>query len=239
MLCSFELRLDEVGSEITKLEPLAPLPTPTYPDHPFPPDLCRLLAKLPRGFVDLITSRPVCLEVVQSLVNLIHLSDPKHEESEGSKSYHAFVESRKWIMMVKWPLNEMEGYLCVGVLAYLDGFKGNNFRPMTHTAVERPVSQLQRCVLWQVDIECTMWIAVMIATLNDSEDMPLQNRWLLFDQLWDWDSRFRHWSVLVTILEKYFWTEQFTKDWYESWMLGKQRNMARWHTKTVSGERPP
>ena len=239
-LCRFELRVEEVeGSGTGSLPNGTPQPAPEYPSHPFSPDLCILLAKLPTGFVDLIIERRVCREIVQRLIDIAPLSDLKPGETVGSESYCAFEESKRWISMVKWSLTEMEHYLCVGVLAYLDGFKGNNLRPMTHTAVEGPVAQLDRCVLWQSDVECMMWIAVMISSLHDSEEMPLRNRWLLFDQIWDWDQRFRNWPTLAEILKKYFWAEHYATTWQESWALGEQRNSTRWNAKIMASERPP
>ena len=61
---SYATRINEPGHRISTL---------TYPGHPFPPDLCEVVSKLPEGFSEVALSRSIATELISFLVKLTEL----------------------------------------------------------------------------------------------------------------------------------------------------------------------
>src|SRR6201996_2109601 len=61
---SYATRINEKGHRISTL---------TYPGHPFLPDLCAIISRLPEGFAEVALSRGIAVEVISFLVKLTEL----------------------------------------------------------------------------------------------------------------------------------------------------------------------
>ncbi|OCT52792.1 hypothetical protein CLCR_09985 [Cladophialophora carrionii] len=61
---SYASRINEKGHRISTL---------TYPGHPFSPDLCAVIARLPEGFAEVALSRCVAIEIISFLARLTEL----------------------------------------------------------------------------------------------------------------------------------------------------------------------
>lgn len=61
---SYATRINEKGHRISTL---------TYPGHPFSPELCTVISKLPEGFAEVSLSRSIAVEIISFLVKVTEL----------------------------------------------------------------------------------------------------------------------------------------------------------------------
>lgn len=99
-----------------------------YPTHPFSPDLCDTIAKLPIGFSDIALSRQLSLQMIELLVdlheqqkqqlNVEQSSTPSQNGPPASPRHHIYAADKCLRFLQSHSMPELERMICGGLLAY-------------------------------------------------------------------------------------------------------------------------
>ena len=144
-----------------------------------------------------------------------------------------FDETWRWASFLQGELNEMERYLCLGMLAYLD--RGANDPASTNARAEMQdsLTKIEPFAPDVCDVECMIWVAMNIAAMHDSTDELLPSQWQLLDRVWQLDARLWEWDRLVEVLKRYFWTDLDAPRWFGTWQLA-MANRSQCTSQSVS-----
>ncbi len=220
-----------------------------YPRHPFPPDVCITIAKLPEGLRDLALSSTLSLQIIGLLSRV---SDWVSQLQSGRKQgvlplgepngtylqqTHACLE-----MIPLHGLSVLERALCAAVATMTtETFnKTKQQNPVHRRLIETLSEMLFRYDLRWLPPECTMWLALVIAgplrsaasgsastALSPSDsgsgDEPQRPRDVLLDTMVRTTPTARNWKWVKKTLQKFFSSEDLLEAWRQTWEVAVLR----------------
>ncbi|OQV07571.1 Fungal specific transcription factor domain-containing protein isoform 2 [Cladophialophora immunda] len=216
-----------------------------YPRHPFPPDLCTLIAKLPDGFREVALSGSLCVQIITMLSyvsewvkqlqgprkkGVLPLGDPNGTYMKQTQTCLELVPLRG--------LNTLERVLCSATAAVTtETFrKSKQQNPVHRRLVESLSEMLARYNLRDLPPECTIWMALVIAgpphpategatskATSANNNQPHSPRNILLDRILEDSSSARNWKWVKKSITKFFWSEDLVETWRQTWELGVLR----------------
>ncbi|KIW86742.1 uncharacterized protein Z519_12655 [Cladophialophora bantiana CBS 173.52] len=220
-----------------------------YPSHPFPPDLCALIAKLPDGFREVALSGRLCVHIITLLSGISEwvdqLQSPRKKavlplgDPNGTylKQTHVCLE-----LVPLRGLNTLERVLCSALAAITtETFnKSKQQNPVHRRLIESLSEMLCRYNLRDLPPECTTWMALVIAgpvfppaeraagkATALSTGQPQTPRTILLDRILESSTSARNWKWVKKSVAKFFWSEDLLETWRQTWELGVLRYIGK------------
>jgi hypothetical protein len=214
---SYASRINEKGHRISTL---------TYPGHPFLPDLCAVIAKLPEGFAEVALSRSIAVEIISFLVNLTELirwiATPENERDPAAKPDMTMQRAIYDLQCLSaLPLTPIEAQISRALLAFcLHVYNEMSFRiPLArplrpllerfneHCEIPRP-PWLQRCLYWCAMVTASAW---------DTQIDASPERHIVLDLLTTRLPEARCWEDTEDLMRKFLWQEPLLDEWEICW----------------------
>lgn len=205
---------------------------PEYPKHPFNPQLCATIAKLPQGLSEIALKRVLSLPVIESLAKTatwtkemesLRLTTPKI-------SVNRYQAEDFFDMLSTMELNTTETLLCLGVLAHcISSYSNAEISSLDQRRLDLHMRKLRlNLKLWtygdkatgpeDVENECLIWSAMVVAaTTGEGEGHENQEAWSIFVRVMDEYEFARSWNLLKCKLSKFFWNDTCEAKWFACW----------------------
>ncbi|KIX06294.1 uncharacterized protein Z518_04269 [Rhinocladiella mackenziei CBS 650.93] len=210
-----------------------------YPRHPFPPDLCALIAKLPEGFGELSLVGVFSFQMIKILSRMSEwINQLQHGRQEGALRLGDpdgtyFKQAHSCLELIGLPsLSLLEKILCCALVACaLETYnKKPQQNPVHRRLLESLTEMLNRYNLDPLDKECSMWMALVIAGPSSlpkedgaDYDRLAYSRNILLDQMIEKSVSSRNWEWVKHSVQKFFWDQQLLERWHDTWELRLMR----------------
>ena len=224
---SYATRINEPGHRISTL---------TYPGHPFPPDLCSVISKLPEGFAEVALSRSIAVEFISFLLKITELTGwislPEYHRSitpqPGITMQRAIYDLQCFSAL---PLNPIEAQIVRAVLAFcLHLYNEMSFR----IPLARPLRPLLEAFNGQSDLprqpwlqRCLLWCAMVIASSWDTQIDASPERHVVLDKLATETREAKTWELTEGTMRKFLWYDGLADEWEVCWRATAFRNRRR------------
>ncbi|KAK5462509.1 hypothetical protein LTS15_002221 [Exophiala xenobiotica] len=214
---SYATRINEPGHRISVL---------TYPGHPFPPDLCKLIAKLPEGFAEVALSRNIAIEFISFLARLAELvhrfalaTDQRMSTPRPEMTMQRAIYDLQCLSAL--PLNKIEAQMVRALLAFcLHLFNEVSF----HIPLARPLRPIIEGFNEQKEIPrhpwlrlCLLWCSMAIASSWDAQIDASPERHAVLDGLIALLEEAKSWESMQEMMGKFFWHGRLTDHWEVCW----------------------
>lgn len=205
-------------TKAVKSEMLQKAELPTYMSHPFSPDVCEMLAKLPRGFCDLGLTGVLSLQMIRLLAAFMALTPQlplvitdKGEERDLRPNVRTLIEDLHRLVTLQ--TTKTEQFLSHGLVAYsyllrhvyfgepMIGFYENALKILTDIAINQGPSNRVP------DRKCCLWSHMMIGTVLQLSDLPPPRWQAVMKILLDRYEESLTWNKLETELSSCFWPD--------------------------------
>ncbi|KAJ9607366.1 hypothetical protein H2200_008439 [Cladophialophora chaetospira] len=221
-----------------------------YPSHPFPPDLCITIAKLPEGFRDLALSSSLSLQIIALLsrisewINQMECGRPKGVLPLGEPNGTYLRQTHACLELVPLHgLSVLERAICTAVVIMTtETFnKSKQQNPVHRRLIETLSERLFRSDLRQGPQACTMWLALVIAgprrppvdkagtasTPNEGRCVsePQRPRDILLVKVVQTIPSARHWRWVQKSAQRFFAGEELLEIWQPTWEAAVLRYM--------------
>ena len=203
---------------------------PVYPSHPYSPDFCTSLSKIPQSFSNMAVSGVLSMQMVRVIGRIPRTiadggpDSPSSPVSASSSELYSVLTDL--LRLATLQTTRMEHLLCHGLVAYCLPLQYPKPLPEINT------SSLSACIDAymrhnpngdQMDRKCLIWIAVMIASaLDTSADRSLANSTVL-DQALSRYPEARNASTLVQTLQSFLWHDDMAHQWKATWEMAMER----------------
>ncbi|KAK5058559.1 hypothetical protein LTR84_010822 [Exophiala bonariae] len=214
---SYATRVNEPGHRISTL---------TYPGHPFPPDLCEIVSKLPEGFSEVALSGSIAIELISFLVKLTELvtwmslsPSQKSDDSQPELTMQRAIYDLQCLSVL--PLTSTEGQIVRAVLAFcLHVYNEMSYRiPLArplHPLLEvfdNPAQfprspWLQRCLLWSSIVTASAW---------DTQIDAVPRTHYVLEKSLNQVPEARSWEETKEVMQKFFWVGSLEEQWEICW----------------------
>jgi len=195
---------------------------PIYMTHPFKPEVCEMLSKLPQGFCDVGLNGIFSLQMIRLLHDLgaqrAHLSAGK---ARGETETNSLCKLRTMLTdfhrLATLHTTPTEHFLCYGLIAYCYLLRFIYFQERPNALDEKAIGALfgsatatntgEELGTEAVDRRCFLWTVMLIgAVLQHTEKIP--SGWhSVMDQLLDRYHEARDWDMLEQELRLCFWDD--------------------------------
>jgi Fungal specific transcription factor domain len=229
-----ELRWANHLAQIAPTQPEYNPLTLNYPSHPYPPNICLIISKLPIGFQEDSLASLLSTQVLKFLEEISEWTTRYNlaicENRTRDQSVYSLAGMRLAnhgaVILGSCNLKPKERLLCIGLLTYIVSFDGQQARHQR--GLEDHMADLKHTSHGLLLSKCWLltWIAMIVAAAKDSMAVPLTNRWLLIDLLVD-EGEHREWRDLQQILHKFFWNESLDTRWESCWRIALERKRQR------------
>jgi hypothetical protein len=214
----------------------------TYPDHPFPSELCLDISELPEGFTKLALSKHLSNDVIRHLRSVSQWSHGFRLciRVSGDLKDFSIQEMRlantTYTLLETCHLKPIERLLCIGILTYIISFDANVplERHPQYLKDYAPKMDVLFCELPVADQtnEALVWVATCIAAINvNIVELPAEEQWFLLDLILDrrcWSDTFEAvWGDVWRDTSMFFHNEILETKWKQCWK-------ARWETKELA-----
>jgi hypothetical protein len=214
---SYATRINEPGHRISIL---------TYPGHPFPPDLCELIAKLPEGFAEVALSRSIAIEFISFLVRLTELvdrfalaTDQRISTPQPEMTMQRAIYDLQCLSAL--PLNQIEAQMVRALLAFcLHLYNEVSF----HILLARPLRPIIEGFNEQTETprhpwlrRCLLWCSMAIASSWDAQIDASPERHVVLDGLIALLEEARSWETMQEMMGKFFWHDRLADHWEVCW----------------------
>ena len=220
---SYATRINEKGHRISTL---------TYPGHPFLPDLCAVIARLPEGFAEVALSRDVAVEIISFLVKLteliIWIATPESQRDPVAKPDMTMQRAIYDLQCLSaLPLTLTEAQMVRALLAFcLHLYNEMTFhiplarplRPLLEAFNEAP--QMPRSPWLQ---RCLYWCALVTATAWDTQIDASAERHPVLDTLIARLPEARIWEDTEDLMRKFLYQDQMMDEWEICWRAASFR----------------
>ena len=231
-----------------------------FVDHPFPPDICLDVAKLPIGLAEIALTGQLsvqCIKLLTSvaswapLVNRPSISDNPAANPQERYS-RLFAEPRECTRDATVLLLDlrrsglpmgMEHIICLGLAIAVRHVSGENrtniFDTSTLAALIKGVKEIDNPSV--ADSELMIWIALLVNWRTQvARPVPTANE--LLDYVLDSFPASRSWKKVSIICRKFWWFARFHLDWEQCWSRAIERQKQRLlldDSQTTSDHRQP
>ncbi|KAK5046479.1 hypothetical protein LTR84_008282 [Exophiala bonariae] len=198
---------------------------------PIPVDNNLYFSELPEGFQKIAMSGLLGPEVRQFLGEMTNWT--KHCQALGPSSsgigelnLRGFRLAEKCVSIISIrSLRQAERLICIAATAYilslLEGPAGHS------RGLEDLTASLDLYSIEVLDADCRLWVAMSVATANDTFPVRLPNRWILLDQVLELENTRRQWSHVVPVFRLFCWYECHANRWRQCWDTALQRRFIR------------
>ncbi len=213
----------------SKPGPILPHPDLQYPRHPFPPQLSRLIARLPEGFRELAMARKISLQTVK----LLHQVAVRLETLDLELIPSVWGKSEQFGLMriaATDSAPKLEQRLCMLVLVFernwlettgdqgrsrrLDGRIGQVWDERLLDCMES-LPQLER----DADVDFMIWAAFVRMTTGDASKLSTEESDELMTLLFLLCPRqMKSWETVSMSLKRYFWSPPLMDRWHTKWL---------------------
>lgn len=206
---------------------------PEYPKHPFNPQLCAMIAKLPHGVSEIALKRVLSMPVLEVLAQTAEWTKEMERRSPQTRDVTAISRHQAeeyFDMLNTIELNTNETLLCLGVLAHcISTYTNAAISPVDQRRLDLHVRKLRlNLKLWTygdkatgpVDVEndCLIWSALVIAaTTGQGDGHENQEAWSIFVRVMDEYDFARDWKLLKRRISKFFWNDTCETKWFLTW----------------------
>ncbi|KIW30049.1 uncharacterized protein PV07_05828 [Cladophialophora immunda] len=220
---SYANRINEKGHRISTL---------TYPGHPFLPDLCTVIAKLPEGFAEVALSRSIAVEVISFLVKLTELinwlassehgraAQPKPDMTMQRAIYDLQCLSALQLTPIEVQISRALLAFCLHLYNEMSFHipLARPLRPLLETfnaRTETPRSPwLQRCLYWCSIVTASAW---------DTQIDASPERHVVLDNLVDRLPEATSWEDTEEVMRKFLWQDRLADEWEVCWRAASFR----------------
>ncbi|RMZ88278.1 hypothetical protein DV736_g4492, partial [Chaetothyriales sp. CBS 134916] len=210
---------------------------PTYPKHPYSPEICRALATLPVGFSELALTGLLsheCISIINSLSRKTKewtiICMGAEVDSELKACYH---------------LVEMDGrtnteyWLFYGLICFCNQFpdKFENRNPFFTIALKcfDEAIEAQHRVTWSANQPWLLWVAIVTTGALEICARPIQSRFVILHAILDQCSNAHNWDWFEAEIRKFLWTDGLGGHWRRCWEEGVRRwQEIRWNSPHYS-----
>ena len=221
---------------------------PTYMAHPFKPEICTMMSKLPRGFCDIGLKGILSLQMIKILTSLnetppdsavpaVSMSYPLTPECLPSRSAASPSQAQAltYIREVLQDLHRLatmattmtEHILCYGLIAYSYNLRHIYYDDSFGAFYTSVVDVLtQKCLRHSPDSEdldrnCYLWCSVVIATTLMNISYSAKSKYLIFEHLMKKHPETREWKPLNKLMRNFFWVHELEDMVRKSWQEAK------------------
>jgi hypothetical protein len=224
-----------------------------FVQHPFPPDICRDVAKLPIGLAEVALTGHLsvqCIKLLAEVASWVPLASgatTSTEQAVNSQDRYCrlFAEPRECsrnAIMLLLDLRRsglppgLEHVICLGLAIAVRHVSGENrtniFDTASLAALTKGVKAIDSPSV--ADSEVIIWISLLVNWRTQSaKPIPRANE--LLDYVLESFPAARTWKKVSIICRKFWWFERFQSDWEECWRRGIDRQQQR--SLTDSGSR--
>lgn len=210
---------------------------PDYPKHPFNPQLCATIARLPQGISEIALKRVLSLPVIESLARTAKWTKEmeclRHQtlETTSTTAVNRYQAEDYFHMLATIELNTTETLLCLGVLAHcISTYSDMKISALDQRRLDLYVRKLRLDLkLWtygdkatgpeDVEHDCLIWSAMVIAaTTGQGDGHENQEAWSIFVRVMDEYEFARDWKLLKRKISKFFWNDTCEAKWFLTWL---------------------
>ncbi|EXJ76164.1 uncharacterized protein A1O5_00672 [Cladophialophora psammophila CBS 110553] len=220
---SYAERINEKGHRISTL---------TYPGHPFLPDLCAVIAKLPEGFAEVALSRSIAVEVISFLVKLTELVNwlaTSQEEREAQPKPDMTMQRAIYDLqcLSALQLTPIEVQISRALLAFcLHLYNEMSF----HIPLARPLRPLLETFNAHTEIprypwlqRCLYWCSIVTASAWDTQIDASPERHVVLDSLINRLPEATSWEDTEEMMRMFLWQDRLADEWEVCWRAASFR----------------
>lgn len=197
---------------------------PVYANHPFSPEFCASLSKIPQSLSNMAISGVLSVQIVRVIGNIPRTMPASVSDSSvspgsiTSPDLHSILVDL--LRLGTLQTTKMEHLLCYGLVAYCLPLQYEHPLPASTTGT------LSTCVDAymrhspndeQMDRKCLIWIAVMIASALDLSADRSFAKYTVLDQALSRYPEARNASDMVQILQSFLWHDDLAPQWKATW----------------------
>ncbi|KIX08411.1 uncharacterized protein Z518_03067 [Rhinocladiella mackenziei CBS 650.93] len=208
---------------------------PIYMTHPFKPEVCEMLSKLPQGFCDIGLTGVLSLQMIRLLSELTSLiarfSVPfmeEHVEMTSRPKMQTTLEDLHRLSTLQ--TTQTERFLSHGLVAFCYLLRFIHFQDKLTGFYETALKALTTVALRQTpthrapDRRCHLWANMMIATALQNGQHPPPAWKSVMQQFLDKYYEARQWKKLEKELKTFFWGEKVSELCKEAYDEAVKRN---------------
>ena len=210
---------------------------PTYMAHPFKPEVCEMLAKLPQGFCDVGLTGVLSLQSIRLLSDFASL---KARVNESVQARHHDPNAKRKVQTILEDLHRLatlqttptERFISHGLMAYCFLLRSIYFEDHLTGFYETTLKALSDITLLQgpsqksPDRKCFLWSNMMIGTLLQHGQVRPPGWTTPMRQFLDRYSEARQWKTLEKDLKLFFFEDNIkalAKEAYDEAMRRRER----------------
>jgi hypothetical protein len=212
-----------------------------FVDHPFPPDICLDIAKLPPGLAEIALTGHLSVRCIKLLVSvaswapLVDAASTASNQANNTQQKYSrlFAEPRECsrnAIVLLLDLRRsglppgLETVICLGLAIAVRHVSGENrtniFDTASLAALTKGIKAIDNPSV--ADSEVLIWISFLVSwRTQSSKPVPKANE--LLDYILDLFPAARTWKKLSNICRKFWWYETFQVEWKEEWEQGISR----------------
>jgi hypothetical protein len=209
----------------------APLPDLKYCRHPFSPQICGLIARLPEGYADMAMQGQLSVETMATIVSLRDWlrTDPANRSAAPHKQ---IGQARRCMSATNFDIGGLtEEAVCFGLI--ITGMRSFHarFARMDHPFLDRIVelgkrfdSPAQNRGSKQTAERQHIAYLTMVAVEASDKCIELQSHVkVLVDLLIRREKFARSWEGMERVMKRFFWIDFAADKWRECWLKHLQR----------------
>lgn len=203
---------------------------PIYPSHPFKPEICEILSKLPQGFSDLGLAGTFSVQMMSILADLssIKIEEPSDNSIETQDKKNKIASELEdnvedLLRLATLRTTTTEHYLCYGMVAYCVLLKLLYFPPSSgsfkNDELQNLVDQVVKCNSGVDDMNknCYIWIVIVIAGCMQNCAHSISGRDQVLKKLFDKSRDAKDWRSMEKILKTFLWDNVIANICRSSW----------------------
>lgn len=212
---------------------------PVYMAHPFKPEVCQMLSRLPQGICDVGLTGVLSLQMIRLLASFSAMSLKLTTATRPLDAQVATISART-IQTTLEDLHRLatlqttptERFLVHGLVAYCYLLRAVYFQDPLTAFYETALKALVDIALCQTpthrppDRKCYLWTNMMIATTLQVAHVPPVGWKSVMQQFLDKYSEARQWKKLERELKTFFWEDEIrdlSKDAYDEAIKRKEK----------------
>ncbi|OAL38024.1 hypothetical protein AYO20_02857 [Fonsecaea nubica] len=238
--------LRETFQELNLDQPL------TYPETPFPPDLCIILSRLPSGLSELCVASRISVQMIKLLASISAATTLLATETV---SYENLLD-RTWTPPSELPLPDssqydeewkqtmiqtilsslqrmsltstcpLEYYLTMGLLAYIFQLRGLAAVNLFYDPILRKFITALPTHAKPASLQeqnTLVWCSIATAGALALRVVPMPNSHLIMEHVLDLYPQARQWARLEKVLRTFFYTKEIGTHWKRVWQSAMKR----------------
>ncbi|EXJ64876.1 hypothetical protein A1O7_01215 [Cladophialophora yegresii CBS 114405] len=213
--------------------------------HPFPPDICRDIAKLPVGLAEAALTGHLSVQCIKLLAEaaswapLVNGATTSPEQATNARDRYCrlFAEPRECsrnAVMLLLDLRRsglppgLEHVICLGLAIAVRHVSGENRTNIFDTASLAALAKVIKTIdnPSVADSEVIIWMSLLVTWRTQSaKPIPRANE--LLDYVLESFPASRTWKRVSMICRKFWWFERFQSDWERCWRRAITRQQQR------------